>query len=102
MSFNYRICGPFAVLMAYLCECHSIKYRSRVMMALGIFFSISNIFISGKYIFKLKIITIYRILNFLIIFTGLAWLVIPQSWELSITNYSFGMYIHIFLTFKMF
>lgn len=54
MIFNYRICGPFAVLMSYLCECHSIKYRSRVMMALGIFFSISNILISGTVYLNLR------------------------------------------------
>lgn len=38
-----RICGPFAVLMSYLSEFHGLKYRSRVMMSTGIFFSIASI-----------------------------------------------------------
>ncbi|KAL7023272.1 hypothetical protein ACKWTF_012542 [Chironomus riparius] len=49
-------CGPFAVLMAYLSELHGLKYRSRVMLSTGIFFSLGNI-----------------------ILPSLAWLIIPNS-----------------------
>jgi hypothetical protein len=41
--FFYRVCGPFAVLMSYLSELHGLKYRSRIMMSTGIFFSIASI-----------------------------------------------------------
>jgi hypothetical protein len=37
------ICGPFAVLMSYLSELHGLKYRSRIMMSTGIFFSLATI-----------------------------------------------------------
>lgn len=59
--FFFRISGPFAVLMSYLSEFHGLEYRSRVMMTLGIFYSLAGICLPG-----------------------LAWLVIPLSWNLTI------------------
>ncbi|CAO1431496.1 unnamed protein product [Diamesa tonsa] len=40
---GFIINGPFAVLMSYLSEFHGLKYRSRVMMSTGMFFSFANI-----------------------------------------------------------
>ncbi|KAG5672794.1 hypothetical protein PVAND_002887 [Polypedilum vanderplanki] len=53
---GFIMCGPFAVLMAYLSELHGLKFRSRVMLSTGVFFSIANI-----------------------ILPSLAWLIIPHS-----------------------
>lgn len=61
MNLNSRISGPFAVLMSYLSEFHGLKYRSRVMMTLGIFYSLAGICLPG-----------------------LAWVVIPQSWNFTV------------------
>lgn len=56
---GFIICGPFAVLMAYLSEFHSLQHRSRVMMMVGIFYSIANVLLPS-----------------------LAWAIIPQSeWD---------------------
>uniref|UniRef100_A0AAG5CTN4 Major facilitator superfamily (MFS) profile domain-containing protein n=1 Tax=Anopheles atroparvus TaxID=41427 RepID=A0AAG5CTN4_ANOAO len=60
---GFVICGPFAVLMAYLSEFHSLQYRSRVMIVLGVFYSAGNMLLPA-----------------------LAWLIIPQSWNLVIGN----------------
>ncbi|XP_055584683.1 synaptic vesicle glycoprotein 2C-like [Uranotaenia lowii] len=55
---GFVICGPFAVLMAYLSEFHSLEHRSRVMIMVGIFYSIANILLPS-----------------------LAWVIIPQNWD---------------------
>uniref|UniRef100_A0A182RT93 MFS domain-containing protein n=1 Tax=Anopheles funestus TaxID=62324 RepID=A0A182RT93_ANOFN len=56
---GFVICGPFAVLMAYLSEFHSLQHRSRVMIVLGVFYSAANMLLPA-----------------------LAWLIIPQPWNL--------------------
>lgn len=59
---GFIICGPFAVLMAYLSEFHSLQHRSRVMMMVGIFYSIANVLLPS-----------------------LAWAIIPQSdWDFAL------------------
>ncbi|ETN67437.1 synaptic vesicle protein [Anopheles darlingi] len=63
---GFVICGPFAVLMAYLSEFHSLEHRSRVMIVLGVFYSAANMLLPG-----------------------MAWLIIPQSWDLDIGNGTF-------------
>lgn len=66
--FSHSICGPFAVLMSYLSELHGLKYRSRVMMSTGIFFSIASI-----------------------ILPSLAWAIIPHPrWNFKIVEDYFG------------
>uniref|UniRef100_A0A182SPJ2 Major facilitator superfamily (MFS) profile domain-containing protein n=1 Tax=Anopheles maculatus TaxID=74869 RepID=A0A182SPJ2_9DIPT len=60
---GFVICGPFAVLMAYLSEFHSLQHRSRVMIVLGVFYSAANMLLPA-----------------------LAWLIIPQSWNLVLGN----------------
>lgn len=60
------MCGPFAILMSYLSELHGLKYRSRVMLSVGIFFSVGSlilptlawIIIPNK-IFNIVIVTDY-------------------------------------------
>uniref|UniRef100_A0A182VRC7 Major facilitator superfamily (MFS) profile domain-containing protein n=1 Tax=Anopheles minimus TaxID=112268 RepID=A0A182VRC7_9DIPT len=56
---GFVICGPFAVLMAYLSEFHSLQHRSRVMIVLGVFYSAANMLLPA-----------------------LAWLILPQPWNL--------------------
>ncbi|XP_050083648.1 uncharacterized protein LOC126570149 isoform X2 [Anopheles aquasalis] len=63
---GFVICGPFAVLMAYLSEFHSLEHRSRVMIVLGVFYSAANMLLPA-----------------------MAWLIIPQSWDLDIGNGTF-------------
>lgn len=46
LNFTFRICGPFAVLMSYLSEFHGTNHRPRVMMYIGMFFSLSTILLS--------------------------------------------------------
>lgn len=58
---GFVICGPFAVLMAYLSEFHSLQHRSRVMIVLGVFYSAANMLLPA-----------------------LAWLIIPQPWNLTL------------------
>ena len=62
----FSICGPFAVLMSYLSEFHGVKYRPRVMMVVGMFFSAATI--------TLPLI---------------AWQIIPKEWTIEIGS-SFG------------
>ncbi|XP_036344025.1 synaptic vesicle glycoprotein 2B-like [Rhagoletis pomonella] len=40
---GFIMCGPFAVLMSYLTELHGKKHRSRVIMFVGLMFSVGNI-----------------------------------------------------------
>lgn len=49
--------------MSYLSEFHGVQYRSRVMISTGIFFSLAAI-----------------------IMPGMAWIIIPQSWDLTIVE----------------
>lgn len=70
----YRICGPFAVLMSYLSELHGLKHRARVLMSVGLFFSLANI-----------------------ILPGLAWTVLPQSWDFVILEGVLGTYYHNYI-----
>lgn len=39
----FRINGPFAALTTYMSEFHAAKYRSRVMMAMGIAYALASI-----------------------------------------------------------
>ncbi|XP_058457138.1 synaptic vesicle glycoprotein 2B-like [Malaya genurostris] len=63
---GFIICGPFAVLMAYLSEFHSLQHRSRVMILIGIFYSIGNMLLPS-----------------------LAWAIIPQQWDFRLLGDSF-------------
>ncbi|XP_058813071.1 synaptic vesicle glycoprotein 2B-like isoform X2 [Topomyia yanbarensis] len=63
---GFIICGPFAVLMAYLSEFHSLQHRSRVMIVVGIFYSIGNVLLPS-----------------------LAWAIIPQEWDFRLLGGSF-------------
>lgn len=64
----HSICGPFAVLMAYLSEFHSLQHRSRVMMTVGIFYSIANVLLPS-----------------------LAWAIIPQAgWDFTLLDGKLG------------
>lgn len=40
---GFIMCGPFAVLMSYLTELHGKKFRSRMVMLMGLMFSVGNI-----------------------------------------------------------
>uniref|UniRef100_W8CAB0 Synaptic vesicle glycoprotein 2B n=1 Tax=Ceratitis capitata TaxID=7213 RepID=W8CAB0_CERCA len=40
---GFIMCGPFAVLMSYLTELHGKRFRSRIVMLMGIMFSVGNI-----------------------------------------------------------
>ncbi|XP_067639464.1 synaptic vesicle glycoprotein 2B isoform X2 [Eurosta solidaginis] len=46
MVFKYIsgciMCGPFAILLSYLTELHGKKHRSRILMYVGVMFSVSN------------------------------------------------------------
>ncbi|CAO1425766.1 unnamed protein product [Diamesa serratosioi] len=67
---GFIICGPFAVLMSYLSEFHGLKYRSRVMMSTGMFFSIANIMLPL-----------------------LAWFIIPkQHWNITVIEGYFELH----------
>jgi len=55
--------GPFAVLMTYLTELHGRKHRQRIMMMVGIMFSIATLTLPG-----------------------LAMVILPQTWNLRIWN----------------
>lgn len=37
------MCGPFAVLISYLSEFHGSNFRSRIMMIIGVMFSMAAI-----------------------------------------------------------
>lgn len=72
---GFIVCGPFAVLMAYLSEFHSLQHRSRVMMLVGIFYSIANVLLPT-----------------------LAWAIIPQAWDFTLLGGKFAIHSwHIFL-----
>ncbi|XP_058976971.1 synaptic vesicle glycoprotein 2B isoform X1 [Musca domestica] len=58
--------GPFAVLMTYLQEFHNNKYRGRVMMCIGIMFSMASLSMPV-----------------------LALMILPQKWEFNIFNMEF-------------
>ncbi|XP_075157922.1 uncharacterized protein LOC142231188 [Haematobia irritans] len=67
--------GPFAVLMTYLTEFHNNKYRARVMMCIGIMFSLASL--------TMPI---------------LALLVLPQNWDFQVwimQFHSWQMYLAI-------
>ncbi|KAJ6639914.1 Synaptic vesicle glycoprotein 2A, partial [Pseudolycoriella hygida] len=57
-------CGPFAVLMSYIQEFHGSDHRSRVMMIIGMFFSLATI-----------------------ILPAIAWFVIPKPWAVQIGSF---------------
>lgn len=59
------MCGPFAVLMSYISEFHGTNHRSRVMMIIGMFFSLATISLPA-----------------------IAWVVIPKSWTLQIGTFA--------------
>ncbi|XP_030567036.1 synaptic vesicle glycoprotein 2C [Drosophila novamexicana] len=69
MIFKYLggfiMSGPFAVLMTYLTELHGRQYRQRIMMAVGIMFSIATLSLPG-----------------------LAMGILPQSWDIQILGLS--------------
>lgn len=63
---HFSLCGPFAVLMSYLSELHGTKYRSRVMLSTGIFFSLGSVILPSlawiiipNKIFNIAIVTDY-------------------------------------------
>ncbi|XP_021713275.1 synaptic vesicle glycoprotein 2A [Aedes aegypti] len=66
---GFVICGPFAVLMAYLSEFHSLQHRSRVMILVGIFYSIANVLLPS-----------------------LAWVIIPQHWGFTLFGGKFEIH----------
>lgn len=39
----YSICGPFAVAMSNISEFHGVKYRTRIMMVIGMINSVANV-----------------------------------------------------------
>ncbi|XP_017087429.2 synaptic vesicle glycoprotein 2B [Drosophila bipectinata] len=69
MIFKYLggfcMSGPFAVLMTYLTELHGRQHRQRIMMIVGIMFSIATLTLPG-----------------------LAMLILPQEWDIQIWNLS--------------
>ncbi|KAH8289692.1 hypothetical protein KR054_009506 [Drosophila jambulina] len=69
MVFKYLggfcMSGPFAVLMTYLTELHGRKHRQRIMMMVGIMFSIATLTLPG-----------------------LAMLILPQEWDIHIWTLS--------------
>ncbi|XP_020295675.1 synaptic vesicle glycoprotein 2B-like isoform X2 [Pseudomyrmex gracilis] len=62
------ISGPYAALMSYLAEIHNEVHRSRSYMWLGVFFSLGNISLPC-----------------------IAWLVIPQKWDITFLNGTMGI-----------
>lgn len=66
---GFVICGPFAVLMAYLSEFHSLEHRSRVMILVGIYYSIANVLLPS-----------------------LAWIIIPQEWGFTLFGGKFAIH----------
>ncbi|KAH8386508.1 hypothetical protein KR093_000904, partial [Drosophila rubida] len=44
---GFTMSGPFAVLMTYLTELHGRQYRQRVMMSIGIMFSMATLSLPG-------------------------------------------------------
>ncbi|XP_017030530.1 synaptic vesicle glycoprotein 2B [Drosophila kikkawai] len=69
MVFKYLggfcMSGPFAVLMTYLTELHGRQHRQRIMMMVGIMFSIATLTLPG-----------------------LAMLILPQEWDIHIWTLS--------------
>eukprot|EP00099_Drosophila_melanogaster_P010456 NP_001284764.1 uncharacterized protein Dmel_CG3690, isoform B [Drosophila melanogaster] len=69
MVFKYLggfcMSGPFAVLMTYLTELHGRKHRQRIMMMVGIMFSIATLTLPG-----------------------LAMLILPETWNIQIWTLS--------------
>ncbi|XP_030378173.1 synaptic vesicle glycoprotein 2B [Scaptodrosophila lebanonensis] len=76
MVFKYLggfvISGPFAVLMSYLTELHGRQHRQRVMMVVGIMFSIATLCLPG-----------------------LAMLILPEQWNIHI----WGLSLHSWQVF---
>ncbi|XP_073831036.1 uncharacterized protein [Musca autumnalis] len=70
---GFIMCGPFATLVAYLSEFHGNNFRSRIMMLIGVMFSLSAI-----------------------IMPILALLILPINWSLNIFNMNFAAW-HLFL-----
>ncbi|KAH8305510.1 hypothetical protein KR044_002231, partial [Drosophila immigrans] len=62
---GFTMSGPFAVLMTYLTEMHGRQYRQRVMMSVGIMFSMATLSLPG-----------------------LAMGILPQPWDLEILGLS--------------
>ncbi|XP_055847645.1 synaptic vesicle glycoprotein 2A-like [Episyrphus balteatus] len=60
---GFSVCGPFAVLMSYMTEFHGTKYRARVMMVIGMLFSIATLLLPI-----------------------LAWIILPNTWDYSLFN----------------
>lgn len=61
---TFSMCGPFAVLMSYISEFHGTNHRSRVMMVIGMFFSLATISLPA-----------------------IAWFIIPKSWTFNFGNF---------------
>lgn len=61
----FSMSGPFAVLMTYLTELHGRQYRQRIMMMVGIMFSLATLSLPG-----------------------LAMGILPQSWDTNILGLS--------------
>ncbi|XP_061395350.1 synaptic vesicle glycoprotein 2B-like [Musca vetustissima] len=63
---GFVMCGPFAVLMTYLSEFHGTNFRSRIMMIIGVMFSMAAILLPV-----------------------LALLILPLDWNFDIFNMNF-------------
>ncbi|KAM8721416.1 hypothetical protein ACLKA7_007311 [Drosophila subpalustris] len=60
---GFTMSGPFAVLMTYLTELHSRQYRQRIMMMVGIMFSMATLSLPGLAMGILPQIWDYQILG---------------------------------------
>uniref|UniRef100_A0A1I8PCF2 Major facilitator superfamily (MFS) profile domain-containing protein n=1 Tax=Stomoxys calcitrans TaxID=35570 RepID=A0A1I8PCF2_STOCA len=63
---GFVMCGPFAVLMSYLSEFHGTHYRARIMMIIGVMFSMGSIMLPV-----------------------LALTILPNDWNFDILNMNF-------------
>ncbi|XP_002133644.2 synaptic vesicle glycoprotein 2C [Drosophila pseudoobscura] len=61
---GFCMSGPFAVLMTYLTELHGRQHRQRIMMIVGIMFSIATLTLPG-----------------------LAMIILPQNWNINIWSF---------------
>ncbi|XP_073831034.1 uncharacterized protein [Musca autumnalis] len=60
---GFVMCGPFAVLMTYLSEFHGNNFRSRIMMIIGVMFSMAAIMLPLLAIIVLPLDWNFDILN---------------------------------------
>lgn len=75
----FSMSGPFAVLMTYLTELHGRQYRQRIMMMVGIMFSLATLSLPG-----------------------LAMGILPQSWDTNILGLSCKYHAPLFCLLSAF